>query len=516
MIAGACVIASPGQPGSNGAMPDTTGTRSRWRSTGSNDAVVVGAGPNGLVAAITLASAGWNTTVLEASPRPGGGTRSEELTLPGVIHDVCSAIHPLGLASPALRSLPLDEHGLEWVHPDVPLAHPLDDGRVALLHRSIERTAAALGPDASAYRKLFGPFVRSGFDLTDGLLSPLAVPPEHPITLARFGVDAIQSARRLDRRRFVTDEAGGLFAGLAAHSVLPLESLSTAGFGLMLGGLGHMVGWPMAAGGSQSIATALVGVLEGLGGTVQCDTRVTSLDELPRQARSCWTSPPDRSSRSPAIAWMPGTRTGCAATGTGPGCSRWTGRSTDRSPGRTPRSPGPRRCTSAARWPRSPRPRTTSPAAATLSRPFVLLAQQSLFDPSRAPSGVETAWAYCHVPNGSTVDMTERIEAQVERFAPGFRDRVIARHTMSPAAAERHNANYVGGDIGGGAADLRQFVARPTLGLHPWATPVDGLYLCSSSTPPGGGVHGMCGWHAAREVMRRQRRSAPPPIVPPR
>ena len=504
MSEGACVIASPGLPGSNGAMSDATGSRPRWRSTGSDDAVVVGAGPNGLVAAITLAGAGWNVTVLEAASRPGGGTRSEELTLPGVVHDVCSAIHPLGLASPALRSLPLGEHGLEWVHPDVPLAHPLDDGRVALLHRSVEDTATALGPDASAYRKLLGPFVRSGFELTDGLLSPLAVPPEHPITLARFGVDAIQSARRLDRRRFRTDEAGGLFAGLAAHSVLPLESLGTAGFGLMLGGLGHMVGWPMAAGGSQSIANALVGVLEGLGGTVQCDTPVTSLDELPPAGAVLLDLTPRQvlaiagdhldakyAKRLRRYRYGPGVfKVDWALDGPIP----WTNPEVARAA--TVHVGGTMAEVAAAEEDVA---RGRHP-----SRPFVLLAQQSLFDPRRAPSGVETAWAYCHVPNGSTVDVTERIEAQVERFAPGFRDRVLARHTMSPAAAERHNANYVGGDISGGAADLRQFVARPTLGLHPWATPVDGLYLCSSSTPPGGGVHGMCGWHAAREVVRRQ------------
>lgn len=468
------------------------------------NAVIVGAGPNGLVAAITLATAGWNVLVLEASPRPGGGTRSEELTLPGVVHDVCSAIHPLGLASPALRSLPLDDHGLEWLHPDVPLAHPLDGGGAALLHRSVAATADGLGADGAAYRKLIEPFVRSGFDLTDGLLSPLTVPPKHPIELARYGVTGIQPSTRVARRRFATDEANGLFAGLAAHSMMSLGSLSTAGYGMMLGGLGHLVGWPMARGGSQSIADSLVGVLESLGGSVVCDAPVTSLDELPparavlldltpRQVLAvAGENLPDRYARRLGrYRYGPGVfKLDLALDGPIP----WTNPDVAKAAtvhigGTMPEIAAAEDDVLRGRHP---------------ERPFVLLAQPTLFDDSRAPSGVHTAWAYCHVPNGSTADMTEPIESQIERFAPGFRDLVIARHTMATGAMEAHNANYVGGDINGGAADLRQFVARPTLGLHPWVTPADGLYLCSSSTPPGGGVHGMCGWHAANEVLRRQ------------
>ncbi len=468
------------------------------------DAVVVGSGPNGLVAAITLASAGWKVVVVEAAPRPGGGTRSEELTLPGVVHDVCSAIHPLGVASPALRSLPLAEHGLEWIHPDVPLAHPLDGGGAALLHRSIEATAAGLGADGAAYRALLDPFSRAGFDLTDGLLSPLDVPPRHPLTLARFGLTAIQSATRIDRRRFVTDEAGGLFAGLAGHSMLSLRSATTAGYGLMLGGLGHLVGWPMARGGSQAIADALVGVLVGLGGEVVCDSRVGSLDELPRARATLLDLTPRQvlaiaGDRLPAryarrlrrYRYGPGVFKLDLALG---GPVPWTNSGVARAA--TVHIGGTMVDIAAAE--------DDVVSGRHPERPFVLLAQHTLFDGSRAPSGVHTVWAYCHVPNGSTVDMTGRIEAQIERFAPGFRDLVLARHAMGPSAMETHDANYVGGDINGGAGDLRQFVARPTLGLHPWSTPVDGLYLCSSSTPPGGGVHGMCGRHAAREVLRRQ------------
>ncbi len=468
------------------------------------DAVIVGSGPNGLVAAVTLAGEGLRVLVVEAAPKPGGGTRSAELTLPGVVHDVCSAIHPLGIGSPALRSLPLGEHGLEWVHPEVPLAHVMDGGRVALLHRSIDETAAGLGVDATSYRRLFEPLVRSGFHLTDGLLSPLQLPPRHPFALARFGAVGILPASRLVRR-FDTEEAAGLFAGLAGHSILSLNAPATAGYGLMLGILGHLVGWPMARGGSQSIADALVGLLEARGGTIECDRRVESLSELPS---------------SDAVLLDVTPRQVIEIAG-------------DRLPARYRRTlerfrygPGVFKVDWALDGP-IPWANPDAALAATVhlggsfteiaaaedavqkghhpDRPFVLLAQQSLFDATRVPDGTHTAWAYCHVPNGSTVNMTSRIEDQIERFAPGFRDRVLARHELTPAGMEDHDANYIGGDINGGVADLRQFIARPSFGLHPWRTPVDGLYLCSSSTPPGGGVHGMCGYHAANEVLRRHR-----------
>ncbi len=472
-------------------------------------AVVVGSGPNGLVAAITLAREGWDVTVYEAASRPGGGTRTEELTLPGVLHDVCSAIHPLAVGSPAFRELamasPLDAHGLEWIHSDVPLAHPLDGGRAAVLHRSVEQTADGLGVDAKAYRRLFGPFVEAGFDLTDGLLSPLTIPPKHPLKLARYGVVGVLPAHTVARRGFDTDEARALFAGLAGHSILSLKAPVTAGYGVMLGVLAHLVGWPMARGGSQQIADALVAVLEELGGRVECNRRVESLAELPpadailldltpRQVVAiAGDAIPDRYRRAltrfrygPGIFKLDVTLDGpipwanddCARAATvhlGGTLEEITSSESEVQAGRHP------------------------------ERPYVLLAQQSLFDASRVPDGVQAVWAYCHVPNGSTVDMTDRIEAQIERFAPGFRDRILARHTMDTADVERHDENYVGGDISGGVGDLRQFVRRPTLGLHPWKTPIDGVYLCSSSTPPGGGVHGMCGWHAAHEVMRGVR-----------
>jgi phytoene dehydrogenase-like protein len=473
-------------------------------------AVVVGAGPNGLVAAITLARAGWDVTVFEAGARPGGGTRSAELTLPGVVHDVCSAIHPLAVGSPAFRELaasstPLAEHGLDWVHSEVPLAHPLDGGRAAVLRRSIGDTADGLGLDARNYHKLFGRHVEAGFELTDSLLSPFAVPPKHPIHLARYGAVGILPAHLVARHRFDTDEARALFAGLAGHSVLSLKAPVTAGYGLMLGVLGHVVGWPLARGGSASIADALVSVLRHLGGHVECDRRIESLAELPKADAVLLDVTPRQllalgGDAVPAryrraldhyrygagvfkLDWaldgpIPWTNPACALAATvhvGGTLDEVAASEHDAQVGRIN------------------------------EHPFVLLAQQSLFDPTRAPAGTQTAWGYCHVPHGSTVDMTDRIEAQIERFAPGFRDRIIGRHSMNTEAMERHNANYIGGDIGGGVVDLRQFVRRPTLGLHPWKTPMKGVFLCSSSTPPGPGVHGMCGWHAAHEVLRTTR-----------
>ena len=441
--------------------------------------------------------------MLEAEATVGGGSRSAELTLPGFVHDVCSAVHPLGLGSQALRDLPLEGHGLRWVQPEVPLAHPHDDGRVALLQRSIDETAAGFGgDDGRAWTRLMGPLTHSGPGLVDSLLSPLDVPPRAPIALARYGLDGIRSASGLARSRFEQDEARALFAGLAAHSMLPLEAPITAGYGLMLGLLGHLVGWPVAERGSQSIVSALVSLLATQGGTVETGHRVETLDELdpdavvlldltPRQVVAiAGDRLPDRYRRRlERYRYGPGVfKIDWALDGpipwTAPDCAR---SATVHLGGTLEEVARSEAEITAGRHP---------------ERPYVLLAQASTVDPTRAPGTAQTGWAYCHVPHGSTVDMTDAVEAQVERFAPGFRDRILARHVMGPAAMERHDANYIGGDINGGVADLRQFFGRPVVSLHPWATPVEGLYLCSSSTPPGGGVHGMCGWHAARCVLR--------------
>lgn len=468
------------------------------------DAIVVGSGPNGLVAALTLADAGWTVEVLEAASTPGGGTRSAELISPGVVHDVCSAIHPLGLASPAMRELPLADHGLRWVHPEVALAHPLDGGRAGLLRRDLDATAEGLGADGASYRRLLAPFVDAGTDLADSLLEPLAMPPRHPLLLARFAPVGIRSAAGLGRSRFDGDEARGLLAGLAAHSVLRLGAPGTAGYALMLGLLAHVVGWPMAEGGSQRIADALVAELEARGGTVTCDRRVASLDELaPVDAVLLDLTP----SQVVALAGdhLPSRyRRRLERFRRGPGVHKVDWTLDGPVPWAAPEVAGAGTVHVGGTLDEVVAAEDEVWAGRHPARPFVLLAQQTSFDPTRAPAGVHTAWGYCHVPHGSTVDVTDRIEAQVERFAPGFRDRITGRHVMGPAALEAYDENYVGGDISGGVADLRQLAARPTLGLHPWRTPVDGLYLCSSSTPPGGGVHGMCGRSAAEEVLRRR------------
>jgi phytoene dehydrogenase-like protein len=470
------------------------------------DAVVVGSGPNGLVAAGELADAGLRVLVVEGADTVGGGARSAELTLPGVVHDTCATVWSLGLASAALRDLPLDQHGLEWVQPDLPLAQPLDGGRAGLLHRSVDETAAGLGEDAEAYRSLMGPFVAAGFDLVDGLLSPFRLPPRHPLVLARYGLVGIRSAASVGRRRLATEEGRALFGGLAAHSILALDAAITAGYGLMLGVTAHLVGYPLAKGGSQQVANALVARVEAAGGEVVTGTTVSSLADVPPAravlldvsardaARIAGDRFPDRYRRK-----LEGLRYGAgvfkldwALDGPVP----WTNPDVARAgtvhvAGTLDEMVSGEGEVAAGRHP---------------ERPFVLLVQASSFDPSRAPEGTHALWAYCHVPNGSTVDMTERIEAQIERFAPGFRDRILARHAMGPADIEARNPNFVGGDINSGAADFRQFVRRPTLGLDPWRTPAEGIYLCSSSTPPGGGVHGMCGWHAAHSALKHEFR----------
>lgn len=469
------------------------------------DAIVVGSGPNGLAAAIRLAQAGWSVLVREAAGTIGGGCRSAELTLPGFTHDVCSAVHPLALASPFFRSLPLERYGLEWIQPPVPLAHPLDDGPPALLERDIKATSATLGHDAQAYQKLIEPLRRDWDAIVREVLRPMIHLPRSPLPLARFGLSAIRSARGLVESRFRGDRAKALFAGIAAHSLAPLEAPGTAAFGLMLGVAGHTVGWPIARGGSQRIADALVSHLRTLGGEIETGAPVRTLDELPT-ARAVVLDVSPRQLVEIAGDRLPARyRRRLGRFRHGPGVFKidW---ALD--------GPVPWRwdvCTRAGTlhlggsFEEIARAERLPWEGVHADRPFVLFVQPSNFDPSRAPAGRHTAWAYCHVPNGSDRDMTDAIEAQVERFAPGFRDRIVARSTLSASEFGRYNPNLIGGDIGGGANTLRQIILRPIAAVQPYATPAKGVYLCSASTPPGGGVHGMCGFHAAETVLAHNR-----------
>jgi len=473
----------------------------------------VGSGPNGLAAAIALARAGRSVLVLEAEQSIGGGMRSEELTLPGFVHDVCSTAHPLVPGSPFLSELPLGEHGLELVQPPAPLAHPLDDGSSVVLERSVEATAAALGPDASSYRGLFEPLVADAARLLPGVLGPLQ-PPRHPLSLARFGVSALRSAQGLAGRRFDGERARALLAGCAAHSMLSLRESPSAAFGLVLALLGHVVGWPVARGGSQRIADALAAHLLSLGGEVETGRRVRSLDELP-PARAVLLDLTPRGVLEVAGRHLPDRyRRALGRFRYGPGIFKldwaldgpipWSAPETARAATVHLGGTLGEIAASEEAVARGRRP----------ERPFVLLVQASLFDSERAPSGRHTAWGYCHVPNGSNVDMTGAIEAQIERFAPGFADRILARSQMTSADVERRNPNFVGGDINGGRQDLRQLFARPVTRPVPYATPVEGLYICSSSTPPGGGVHGMSGFFAAQAALKGLERSSRGPAAP--
>lgn len=464
------------------------------------DAIVVGSGPNGLAAAITLQQTGLSVLVVEGGDTIGGGLRSKALTLPGYIHDVCSAIHPMAVSSPFFNSLPLEQHGYSYIYPPVAAAHPFDDGTAAILKSSPEETALSLEKDKDAYLKLIGPIIKNWPLIAADVLAPLHIP-KHPLAMAQFGLKAIASATHL-AKRFSTKTAKGLWAGMAAHSIQPLSNLTTSAIGLVLMTAAHLKGWPMAKGGSQTIANALASYFISLGGKIETNFYVRSLQQLPASKAILFDITPQQllaiagHKFSSLYKWqlqkyrygmgvfkvdwaldapIPFAAGACRTAGTvhigntieeitASEQSTWNGGHPD--------------------------------------KPFVLLAQQSLFDPSRAPEGKHTAWAYCHVPNGSAKDMTEAIERQVERFAPGFRERILAKHVMNTEQIEAYNANYIGGDINGGVIDIGQLFTRPALRFSPYRTSAKGMYICSSSTPPGGGVHGMCGYHAARRALK--------------
>ena len=464
------------------------------------DAVIVGSGPNGLAAAITLQQQGLSVLLLEGRDKIGGGLRTEELTLPGYLHDVCSAIHPLAVASPFFETLPLDQYGLEYIYPQTAAAHPFDDGTAALLKHSLSKTAELLGPDKEAYLKLLQPLVNIWPSIAADALGPLHFP-QYPLDMARFGLKALTSAMHL-AKNFKTESAKGLFVGMAAHSMQPLSNIATSAIALVLMINGHLKGWPIAKGGSVKIAEALAIYFTAIGGKIETGTYITSMEQLPSAKAVLFDVTPRQlltiagHKLSSIYKWqleryhygmgvfkidwalddvIPFKAGGVKQAGTvhiGGTLNEIANSELQASKGIHP------------------------------EKPFVLLAQQSVFDPSRAPAGKHTAWAYCHVPNGSQKNMTEAIEQQVERFAPGFRERILARHILNTAQLENYNPNYIGGDINGGVIDIGQLFTRPALRRSPYRTSAKGIYICSSSTPPGGGVHGMCGYHAAKQALK--------------
>ncbi len=464
------------------------------------DAVVVGSGPNGLAAAIALQQEGLSVLIIEGKNEIGGGLRSAELTLPGFVHDVCSAIHPLAIGSPFFDTLPLQDYGLFYTFPELAAAHPFDDGTAAVLGSSIEETAKLLGADEQAYLKLLKPLVKDWPNIAADVLGPLHFP-KHPIAMAKFGLNALTSATFL-AKRFKTKEAKGLWAGMAAHSIQPLSNLTTSAIGLVLMAAAHLKGWPIPVGGSKEIANALSSYFIALGGKIETGRFIKSLDELPSSRTVLFDVTPKQLLQiaghkfSNIYKWqleryrygMGVFKVDWALDEAIPFTAQHARRAGTVHIGNTLEEIT---LSEKLSW-----------QGKHADKPFVLLAQQSLFDESRAPAGKHIAWAYCHVPNGSVADMTENIEKQIERFAPGFRDTILAKHTMNTAQVEAYNPNYIGGDINGGVIDIGQIFTRPALRSSPYRTSAKGLYLCSSSTPPGGGVHGMCGYHAAKRALK--------------
>ncbi|MEX0662428.1 MAG: NAD(P)/FAD-dependent oxidoreductase [Balneolaceae bacterium] len=468
------------------------------------DAIIIGSGPNGLSAAIRLALEGLSVKVFEASETIGGGMRTKELMQSGFKHDICSAIHPLAASSPFLKQLPLADFGLEWITPEFPVAHPLDSGDAVVMHHSIKKTMEELGNDGEKYRSAMEPIVKNWDTLTKDFLGPLRFP-KRPVDLALFGLKALQPAS-LFQKRFKDERAKALFGGLAAHSILPLNAISTSAIGLVLGAAGHSVGWPLPKGGSQSIADAMKYYFISLGGEVETGVEVTSIDQLPKATSYLFDLTPKQ------LIEIAGDRLPEAYINMlkkyryGSGVFKIDYILKEPVPWKDSRCNRAGTVHLGGTFDEIAASEKIMDEGGIPDNPYVLVAQQSLFDDTRTPDDRHTLWAYCHVPNGSTVNMTQRIENQIERFAPGFRDIVEERQTMNTDQFHEYNANYFGGDINGGRQDIWQLFTRPVSLVHPYATPAEGIYVCSSSTPPGGGVHGMCGYHAADLVLNKEFR----------
>jgi phytoene dehydrogenase-like protein len=471
------------------------------------DAVVIGSGPNGLAAAITLARAGHSVAVLEAADEAGGGTRSAELTLPGFVHDVCSSIHVFGRTSPffAAEAAALARHGLRWIRPPAALGHPFDDGSAVMLRGDVDETAVRLGGDRDAYRRLFGWLVEDADTLLPDLLAPFHIPlsPRRALRMARFGAVALQPASRV-ARRFRGDAARALFAGIAAHSIIRLTEPVSAAAALLLGAAAHLDGWPFPEGGAGRLPAAAIRELEGLGGRVETGRRIARLEELPPHRMALFDTSPTALASIAGPRLPAGYRRRLERYRHGPGVFKLDLAIEGPVPWRSPELQEAATVHLGGTLEEIVLSEAAVNAGSVSERPFVLLTQTSLFDATRAPAGRHTIWAYCHVPNASHADMTEPILAQIERFAPGFRDRILAMAAMGPSEIEAYNPNDIGGDIGGGRFDLGQLFTRPSMRiLDPYATPDPSIYICSAATPPGGGVHGMCGAYAARSAIRR-------------
>ena len=465
------------------------------------DAIIVGSGPNGLSAGITLAQAGAKVLLVEARDTVGGGTRTAELTLPDFHHDICSAIHPLAIASPFFKNLPLDQFGLEWVQPDAPAGHPLDNGDAVIIERDVAKTAQSLGADADVYRTLLGALSDNSDKLLNDFLAPLKIP-RYPLQFGLFGMGALLPASLFSKLVFREERTRAMFAGMAAHAIQPLESPATAAFGLLLLMLTHSVGWAMAKGGSHAISKAMAGYFESLGGTIQTNFKVNALADLPPAKKILFDLTPRQIVAIAGDALPSQYRKRLSNYRYGAGVFKIDYALSEPIPWQNPDLARAGTVHLGGKLEEIAFSERICTQGIHADNPYVLVAQHSLFDDTRAPAGKHTLWAYCHVPHGSTRDMTEQIENQLERYAPNFRDVVLARHTMNTVEMASYNANYIGGDINGGIQDLRQLFTRPVARWSPYTTPNEQLYICSSSTPPGGGVHGMCGYYGAKEVLK--------------